>query len=239
MSTPLSFAQLVVGVLPHSKVKRVLLRSFGHRIDPTATIGPVLLWRVSRLQMSEGSVIRAFNVLRDLERVTLAQGASIGSWNWISAARPFLRTSKDAGALELETEAAVTSRHYVDCSGGVAVGAFAIVGGQRTTILTHSIDFRTSEQTAERVTIGRHSFVGTNSVVLKGASLPAASVLAAGSVLGRTRGDARSGLWVGNPATWGKALDGEFFTRAKGYVNVGARSGSGSSATSGPLDNGV
>ena len=238
MRAPLSYAQLAVGVMPNSPVKRLLLRACGHSVGRTATIGPVLLWRVGKMSLADGSTIRAFNVLRDLETVTLGKGASIGAWNWIAAARPFLRTFDGAGSLELATDAAITSRHYIDCSGGVAIEAFAIVGGQRTTILTHSINFKTSEQTAEGVTIGHHSFVGTNSVVLKGAKLPSSSVLAAGSVLGRDRGDDRSGLWVGNPAAWVKVLDGAFFDRERGYVRVGSVPGTGSANTSGAAGNG-
>lgn len=42
--------------------------------------------------------------------------------------------------LILEESAGITSRHYIDCNGGVYIGAFTTVAGIKSQILTHSIN---------------------------------------------------------------------------------------------------
>ena len=210
---------LAFGLMPSSKVKNLLLRASGNSVHSSASIGPSLIWRVKRFSAGPGARIGGFNVFRDMNAVVLEVGARVGSWNWISAAVPFLRMRDENGVLNVGDYAAITSRHYLDCSGGISVGRFSIVAGQRSTILTHGIDFASSRQTAAGVDIGSYSFVSTNCTLLKGASLPDRSVLAAGGVLSRSKsGELAEGLWGGVPARFLKPVDGDFFDRTVPYV---------------------
>ena len=116
--------------------------------------------------------------------------------------------------------AAMTSRHYVDCSNRVDIGDFATLAGARSQILTHAIDFNRNRQVSAPVRIGRYCFVGTSCVVLKGAELPDCSVLAAGSSLARAYGEPFT-LYSGVPALPVKELDrdAEYFRRVRGFVD--------------------
>ncbi len=44
----------------------------------------------------------------------------------------------------------------IDCTARVRIGAFATIGGFRSQLLTHSIDFEAGRQTAEPIEIGEY-----------------------------------------------------------------------------------
>jgi acetyltransferase-like isoleucine patch superfamily enzyme len=214
---------VTVGLLPKSKLKNWILRRLGHSVHSSASVGSVILWNVANISLGDGARLSSMSVFKDLRHLSVSEHSTIGAWNWISAAVEFAGTVPLHAQLVLYPHSAITSRHYIDCSGGVTVGAFATVAGQRTTILSHEIDFANNKQQAGEVIIGEYAFVSTNCVLLKGSNLPARSVLAAGGVLGRrtVRTDLEEqGLWGGVPAKWIRSLEGEYFSRAVGYVRV-------------------
>jgi carbonic anhydrase/acetyltransferase-like protein (isoleucine patch superfamily) len=74
-------------------------------------------------------------------------------------------------------------------------------------------------QRAAPVKVGRNCFVGTRSILLKGAALPDCSVLGAGSVL--TSGEETPfSLYSGNPAKRVRALapEAKYFNRQDGVI---------------------
>jgi acetyltransferase-like isoleucine patch superfamily enzyme len=123
-------------------------------------------------------------------------------------------------ALRLDRHAALTSRHFLDCSNFVHIGEFATVAGARSQILTHAIDYKSNRQVSAPVSIGRFCFVGTGCVLLKGARLPDYSILAANSSLAKGY-DEPFTLYSGVPAMPGKSLDRDagYFHRSRGYVD--------------------
>ncbi|CAN5423782.1 hypothetical protein BH10ACT5_BH10ACT5_08870 [soil metagenome] len=209
------------GLLLPGRFKNAIGRALGYSIDPSARIGPVVLLRVGTLVLDRDSSIGPFNVLRDLEAIELGSGALIGQWNWISAAREFAGSSAAAASLRVGQEAALTSRHYIDCSGGVTVERFATVAGARTTIITHGIDVATSRQRAASVTIGEFSIVGSNSKLVPGSVVPRFSMVAMGSVVAKGL-DAEHTLYAGTPARSVRPIDSSslYFHRQRGAVSV-------------------
>lgn len=211
---------LFIGIIPASRVKNILLNRLGHRIMPDAKVGICLLWKAGRIELAAGAAIRNFNMVRNIKKISLGENASIGSWNWISAASEFAEPTPEAGCVVLGDESGLTSRHYIDCSGGVIIGSFATVGGHRSTILSHGIDFATNRQTAKCVYIGDWTFVSTGCTFLKGSVLPDRSVLAAGGVLTESKStQSPEGLFGGVPAKRIKDISGEYFLRKKGFVS--------------------
>ena len=80
MRLVLAFCMLV---LP-SRLKGYLgRRLLGWDIDPTAYIGRSVIL-VQHLSMGPGASIGPLNVIRDLEELRLAEGASIAARNWIT-----------------------------------------------------------------------------------------------------------------------------------------------------------
>jgi len=127
-----------------------------------------------------------------------------------------------AGRLTIGIGGAITSRHYVDLNGDVTIGRMTIVAGVRSTLLTHSIDLGKSCQRVSKITIGDYVFVGTNSVILSGASIPDQSVIAAGSLVRGVLSSSWS-LYGGVPARWLRSVDhsSKYFTRSDPYVEWG------------------
>src|SRR5690349_10203650 len=104
---------MLAALLPNSELKHACLRRLGWKIAPSAWVGPCLVVRVDEVVLGERSRIGPLNVLRDLRRIEFGEGARLGRWNWVSAARALRigRTELEA-TFTLEREACVTSRHY-------------------------------------------------------------------------------------------------------------------------------
>lgn len=212
----MSIVQLVrtaVWMLPPGSRKNRMLRRLGDDIHPTAVLHPNLVRNVDRVSVGAGARIGLGNVIKQLRELTLGPGATIGRYNLISAHPVYRRLLPGGARLELAERAAVTSRHTLDCAGSVTVHEGAMIAGHSSTVLTHSIDLKRDAQTAYPVEIGAYSFVGAHCLMLGGAKLPHHSVLAAGSVLPRLKGEPEPGLWAGVPATRRGDTGGAWFSR--------------------------
>lgn len=210
-------------LLPWPLRRWLLCRLCGYQIARDARIGWSLV-AVPGLRMAALAYIGHGNVIRGA-RVELAEQAFVGDFNWISglpagAARHFTAEPDRDPALLLARHAALTSRHFVDCSNTVSIGEFSTVAGARSQILTHAIDLRHNVQASSATHIGRYCFVGTGSILLKGAKLPDHSVLAAGSTLARAFDEPYT-LYSGVPAAAVKSLDKDYayFSRTRGFVD--------------------
>jgi acetyltransferase-like isoleucine patch superfamily enzyme len=209
----LQVARAVAWLLPSSPTKNALLRRLGHPVHPTAVAHPCLVWGVDRVELEAGSSIGTGNLLKHVRRVALGEDAAMGRYNVVSAHPVYRRLLPGGSEVVLETGAKVTSRHHLDGSGGVRMGAYASLAGHGTLVLTHSVDLRVDAQTARPATVGHHAFVGARCILLGGSVLPERSVLGAGSVLTRSRTAGQPGLWAGSPATRRGDVAGAWFER--------------------------
>ncbi len=102
----------------------------------------------------------------------------------------------------------------IDGSGGLRIGAGCNISSGAQ-ILTHSSMRRTVTErrhaTVDRAPteLGEHCFVGSNAVVLMGASIGHHSVVAAGAVVKEHAVFPPYSVIAGNPAVWKKAVDPE------------------------------
>ncbi len=206
-------------------IRRVALNVlFGYKIHPTARIGFSLIYP-ERLDMGPKSRIGNLTICKGLELLQMRQESSIGNLNWITGFP--LRDKSFFGAeserrpeLIVERHAAITNRHFIDCTNSVHLGEFATFAGIRSQLLTHSIDLANSQQSSKPVSIGKYCFVGTGSILLSGSTLPDYSVLGANSVLNRAYEETHV-LYAGNPARAIKTLprDTQYFLRTRGVVH--------------------
>ena len=210
-------------ILPWAMRRWFLRVLCGYSFGENARIGRSLIGCTS-LKMGPSARIGHFNVVKGI-RVDLGECATLGDFNWISGLpgggkKHFTDESGRDPAFVMGRHAALTSRHYIDCSNRIDIGEFTTVAGARSQILTHAIDFRRNRQVSAPVRIGRYCFIGTSCVVLKGAKLPDCSVLAAGSTLARAYEETFT-LYSGVPALPVKPLDrdAEYFRRTRGYVD--------------------
>lgn len=209
---------MMVGTLPASALKNWLLRKVGYDIPRSARFGPCLVVGVGHVSLGEDSRIGPFNVLRDLTAVTLGSSAVLGQWNWISAARPLL-TSPQHGTFVLGAESALTSRHYVDASGGVSIGQHTTVAGVRSTFITHGIDWRRAEQTTKSIEIGDYCLISSNVALTPGTRIADRVIVGMGATVSGVL-DEEGALYVAPRGVSVKsALEGAYFTRARGFVN--------------------
>jgi len=206
----------VFALLMPGPVKRVILRrALGWTIAPSATIGLSLFANVVDVRLGEGARIGHFNVFRNLRTLDLGPRAAIGQWNWVTASDVLLlhHGSAATGVLLVAHDSAITSRHYLDCSGGITVGAFTIVAGVRSTLLSHQIDLDVSKQTVRPIRIGDYCFISSNARLTPGSTLVDRCVVAMGAVVVGELAESRT-LYAGVPAQPIKTLgDAAFFER--------------------------
>ena len=199
---------LLLAPLVTNAGRRCLARwLLGAHIAADATVG-ISLIDADRIELGPNCSIGHFSAFRNLDVLVLEKDARIGTFNWIFGARGtqhFARRPERISALALGEGASVTSRHILDCTDRIDIGAFATVAGFRSQVLTHSIDVTSNRQDCEPVVIGPYSFIGTSTTLLKGARFPAKSVLAAGSVYS-TRGGEELQIYSGVPAVPVKRL---------------------------------
>lgn len=220
MKTLLMFFSML---LPWGMRRSFLEKQFGYSIHPSSHIGFAWIFP-KRLVMEEGSRIGHLTVCKNIDLLQLGAHAIVGQLNWITgfpsgASRHFAHQPERRPELIIETHAGISSRHLIDCTARVRIGAFATIGGFRSQLLTHSIDFEAGRQTAEPIEIGEYSFTGTNSVVLGGSILPHHSVLGAQSLLNKKWNEPYR-LYAGVPAKPLKELspDMKYFRRTEGFV---------------------
>ena len=215
----------LLGMILPGRLRRGLYRALlGYEIDRTAVLGPCFL-RVQKLTLGPGAKIGAFTFIRNVREVCIGEESRIGTFNWIygmigPSDRHFLDEPDRAPDFIMEEQSSLTSRHIVDCTNRVRIGAFSTVAGFYSQILTHGIDPVENRQTSKPVEIGRYCLLGTGSVVLKGAVVPDGTVLGAGSVF-RGAPTETHALYSGVPAEFIRKMpeDAAYFHRTQGTVD--------------------
>ncbi len=193
-------------VLP-SRLKVLLGRTLlGWDVHPSAYIGRSVVL-VGHLSMGPGASIGPLNVIKDLEELRLAEGASIATRNWIigiprspdPAADPFPKSPNRRPSLVMGKNAMITVAHEIDCSDLVEIGDHSSLAGFRCTILTHSLNLVRDRFTTGPVEIGAHAAVMSGSTLLSGTRVPARSIVSAGSVINTPLTDELT-FYGGSPA---------------------------------------
>jgi len=206
-----------IAMLP-IRIKRSAYRHlFGWEIDDTARIGFSIM-NVRDVYLGPNTRIGHFSVFMNLQRLHLANNSRIGQWNWCSAAPLFSSSGQnEAATLVLGEHAAITIRHYLDCSGGISIGAFSVFGGVKSTVLTHQVDTVESRQTTSPVQIGEYCFIGSDVRITSGSQIPDRCIVAMGAVVAGQLAE-EGMLYGGVPAKPIKPVEGEFFKRSVGFV---------------------
>jgi len=170
-------------------IRRALLsKLFGFQIARTARIGLSIVIP-GKLIMGEGARIGSLTFIKGIALLDLGERASIGNLNWITGfpantlSAHFADQPDRYPSLVIGEHSAITHRHLIDCTDRVELGTHVTFAGWGSQILTHAIDLDVCRQRAAPVYIGSYSFVGTRCVFLKGASVPKASIVAAGSIV--------------------------------------------------------
>lgn len=211
-------------LLPWSLRRLALEKWFGFKIHPTAYIG--LSWIFpNSLIMAAGARIDHFTVAIHLDKIEMGEKSSIGRNNWVTGfptntASPHFRHQAGRRAeLVVRDFANITKNHHLDCTDLIQIGRYATIAGYQSQFLTHSIDVIENRQDSSPIVIGDYTFVGTNVVVLGGASLPSYSVLGAKSLLNKPYHEEWK-LYGGVPAKMIADIPktAAYFSRLDGFV---------------------
>lgn len=220
-----TIVQIMLWFFPWS-VRRLLLRLlFGFNIGEGARIGFAVIL-ADEVSIGKCSAIRNFTFVKNIDRVVLGDYSYILNLNWITgtnsySTKHFTHIQDRKCELLLGNHSSLTSRHFVDCTGGVRIGNYTTVGGAQSQILTHYIDPYECRQTCASIEIGNYCFVGTKVLLLPGSGLPDYSILGGGAVLTKKQSVSRM-LYAGNPAGPKKDLSDltvRYFDREKGAVD--------------------
>jgi len=216
--------QLLIICLPWAIRRKLLILFFGYKIHPTARIGKSLIFP-KKLEMEAHSRIHHLVICKQIDSLVLSEDSGIATMTYITgfktAGNNFFKEVKNRRCeLILGKSAGITSRHFVDCNGGVYIGDFTTVAGIRSQVLTHSIDVYNNRQHTAPIHIGKYCFLGTGCILLPGTKLPAYSILGAGAVLTK-KYEQKGMLYAGNPAKPVKKIDidaTKYFHRKKHVV---------------------
>jgi acetyltransferase-like isoleucine patch superfamily enzyme len=208
----------LVFLLPASAVKNWLLRCCGCRIGRNTRIGPVLVLGKPAVEIGDGCDIAWGNGIKGVRHLCMGDGARIGQWNWLTVS-PTFATATDGGWIRFGRHSSLTTRHFLDASGGIAIGEFSTVSGVRSTLMTHGIDWVVSGQRARPIVIGAYCLLGSNVLVAPGTTLADRTVVAMGATV--------SGSWeqtdvllLSRRADVVREVHGDYFRRPTGFVDA-------------------
>lgn len=206
-------------------LRRILMvKIFKYKIHPSAKIGFAFIYP-KYLEMGKNTKIDHLTVAVNLDRVILNSKSRIGRSNWITGTSSSLQSKhfkhqvNRVSELILGEDSAITKHHHLDCTNTIIIGAFATIAGYNSQFLTHSINVFDNRQDSAPIVIGDYTFVGTNVVILGGATLPSYSVLGAKSLLNKAYVDEWK-LYGGSPAKPIKDISKEakYFNRKVGFI---------------------
>lgn len=205
--------------------RRLLQWRFGFCVHPSARIGKSIIL-ARHLRMGPKSRIHHGVICKSIDSLEMGEDSGIANFTFITGyptkgCKMFKHVPDRRCELILGRSAGITSRHFVDCNGGVYIGDFTTVAGIRTQILTHSIDVYNNRQDAKPIRIGKYCFVGTGCIFLPGSALPDYSVLGAGSVLTKAYTEGCC-VYAGSPAKGVKILNRAavpYFRRVNHFVD--------------------
>jgi acetyltransferase-like isoleucine patch superfamily enzyme len=207
---------LLTGLLPKSSLKNVFLRALGWKIDKGVRIGTSVFWNVRSPKIGKGVTLSSFSVFRNAF-IEIMPFSSIGHWNWITSIEPTLPNFHGSGIFRLGQNSAITSRHYIDCSGGFVMGNFSVIAGIRSTFFTHQIDYKENSQQCLPINIGDFVLISSCVNISPGTIIGNGSLVAMGSNLIRT--DYQSSSFIaGEPARAKRTIHGKYFVRKIGAV---------------------
>lgn len=218
------FLKFIICISPW-RLKRLMLNYFfDYHIAVTAYIGFSWIFP-KKLIMEEGAKIDHFTVAIHLDLIEMAPKSTIGRSNWITgfstitSSLHFTHRKDRKAELILGESSAITKQHHLDCTNQIHIGKYTTIAGYQSQFITHSIDLAENRQDSKPIMIGDYVFVGTNVVVLGGASLPSYSILGAKSLLNKAFIENWT-LYGGVPAKKINSIDrtDKYFNRIEGFV---------------------
>jgi acetyltransferase-like isoleucine patch superfamily enzyme len=232
-----------VAVLPSWLKVLVLRHAFGFHIGKRVHIGISLFAQVGDCSIADNVRIGHLNAFVNVHRLEIEEHVKIGFLNLFRGGRcihigryatilrlnvmnsrpPPEAVNPTDPDLRLGEGAVVTNGHWLDFTDRIEIGDHTILGGRNSSLWTHN------RQRTRPITVGAHSYLGSEIRMAPGASVSSCSIVSIGSVLTQRFEDDRVVI-AGNPAGVLRPIrDGDFFllthkTRSDIPDEVAARS---------------
>ncbi|MBA3286425.1 MAG: hypothetical protein H0U21_00165 [Acidimicrobiia bacterium] len=210
---------VLVAVLPNAAKLAVYRRIFGFRIGSRVRIGLSVI-AARECEIGDDTVIGHGNAVIDVGRLELGDHVRIGSLNLVRGGdvvrigrwsellrRNELNSIVDPDPVNptdprllIGPGCVITDGHRLDFTDRIELGERVIVGGRNSSLWTHN------RQRTAPIRVGARTYIGSESRLAPGSSVPARSIVALGSVVvGEVAGE--ESLIGGVPATVLRPLD--------------------------------
>ncbi len=215
---------LLIVPLPWFLKRLFYTKIFKYKIHSKAKIG--LSWIFpDHLIMDEYSRIGSLTICKNIKLLHLGKESKLGSLNWITGfplgtnSKHFASEVNRIPQLLIKDYAAITGKHFIDCTNSITIGEYTTVAGIKSQLLTHSINLKTSKQESSPIEIGKYCFIGTSCVFLRGSKIPDYSIVGAMSLVNKQFNE-NNCLYGGVPVKRIKKLDNsyKYFERKIGFV---------------------
>jgi acetyltransferase-like isoleucine patch superfamily enzyme len=185
--------QFLAMLLP-AALKRLVFRSLlGWSIGPGVKIGCSIFWGCDLVRIGRNTQIGHFNMFRNLKRLEIGDDALIINFNDFMAGKDHWPAS-----LEIGNHSQVTSHHFFDCSGGIRIGNFSLIGGRDSQLWTHFYNWQSLVD--KPLSIGDRCYICARSTLVY-CHIPNDCVVGAGAVVTGDFSTQGAGLLLaGNPA---------------------------------------
>lgn len=234
-SSTTSFGRTLVAaaaaILPRPIKLALYRRVLGYEIGQEVRIGFSLL-DVRHCRIGDGTTIGHLNAIIGVDEVVIGRNVIVGLLNVVRGGERFelsdyavirrqnaftstlVRTDGEerVSRLTIGPAAILTSGHRIDFTAEVRIGARSIIGGRSSSIWTHS------RWEDGPVTVGRQVFLGSESRIAPGASIPDRCVVGIGSVVVGTLPTDET-VYAGVPARAVRPLD----DRTRAHVDARTR----------------
>jgi acetyltransferase-like isoleucine patch superfamily enzyme len=159
-----------------------------------------LFYGVGDLEIGAHARIGFLNMFRGGERLVVGRFATILRQNVFNAIIDQDFDDEVESVLVLGEGCSVAAGHWLDFSAGIRIGPQTMIAGRNSTLWSH---FR---QSGRPILVGHHCYIGSESRVTAGVSIPPLSIVAIGSVVLNPIERPRS-LIGGNPAMQVRSLN--------------------------------
>ncbi len=153
-----------------------------------------LFTQVQNLEIGEYVRIGNLNVFRGGDRIAVGSYATILRLNLFNAITEVDAVNPLEPVLDLGPGVFIATGHWLDFTDSIHIGAHCIIGGRHSSFWTHN------RQRTRPITVGVHTYLGSEIRVAPGVEIPAFSIVALGSVLTGNMDRPRV-LIGGNPAS--------------------------------------
>ncbi len=212
------FALVVVALCPTASKPLLYRYLFGYRVGRRVRIGVSiidanvveldddvaighgnLVWRAGSLVIGDHARIGHLNIIRGGTEVRLGRYVDILRRNELNSIPKPVAVNPVDQRLLVGPGAVITTGHKIDFTDRVEIGRRAILGGRNSSLWTHN------RQRTAPVRIGEMAYVGSESRVAPGATVPRRSIVGMGAVVVDELTN-EGALYAGVPARRVKAL---------------------------------